>query len=81
MTMQKKAPPTPGEMWRAGKFKSDDEARGAFRLAHEQWRVGAALRIAGNDTHGFPAALTTHMGLTMDELTSWHHDESLPSLR
>jgi hypothetical protein len=50
-------------------FKNEDEARGAFRLAHQQ----------GLD--GMGKTTCEWMGLTPDEYNKWMKDDSLPAKR
>lgn len=53
--------------YRGGHFKNDDEARGAFRLAHQQ----------GLD--GMGKSIQEWMGLTEEEFNRWMRDDALPS--
>lgn len=53
--------------YRAGHFKSDEEAQGAFRLANQQ----------GLD--GMGASVREWMGLTPDEYSAWYSKDILPS--
>jgi len=58
---------TPVSWWyRHGAFKSDDEARGAFRLAYVQALDGMGSGIA------------QWMGLTESEAAEWIYHERLP---
>jgi hypothetical protein len=58
---------TPVSWWyRKGAFKSDDEARGAFRLAYVQALDGMGTGIA------------QWMGLTDSEAAEWMRNERLP---
>lgn len=50
----------------AGYFESDNEARGAFRLAYQQGLDGMGTSIAD------------WMGLTEQEYDAWMRDDSLP---
>lgn len=52
--------------YRAGKFDNDDQARGAFELAHQQAMDGMGAS---------PAAW---MGMTEDEYNAWMRDGTLP---
>ena len=48
-------------------FTSDEEARGAFRLAYEQ------------ATDGMGCSVAEWMGLTEEELEAWKRSEQLPN--
>lgn len=52
--------------YRAGRFKTDEEARGAFMLAYQQ----------GMD--GMGAAPADWMGMTDDEYDAWMRADALP---
>jgi hypothetical protein len=52
--------------YRAGHFKTDEEALGAFKLAHQQ-----AL-------DGMGASHAEWMGLTADEFNAWMRTDALP---
>ncbi len=49
-----------------GHFKNDDEARGAFKLAHQQGLDGMGKSIAD------------WMGMTDDEYNQWMMNDQLP---
>ena len=53
--------------YKAGHFKSDEEAQGAFKLAHQQ----------GLD--GMGASVREWMGLTPDEYGAWYSKDILPN--
>ena len=53
--------------YRGGHFQSDDEARGAFRLAHQQ----------GLD--GMGTSIQEWMGLTQAEFDAWMRSDALPA--
>jgi hypothetical protein len=50
-----------------GQFKNDDEARGAFRLAHLQ------------GLEGMGPSTVDWMGLTQAQFDAWMRDDELPS--
>lgn len=54
------------EWYRHGHFDNEDEARGAFKLAHQQ-----AL-------DGMGASHNEWMGLTEEERAEWHRHDTLP---
>jgi len=60
---------TVAQWYRTGLFNSEEEARGAFRLAHQQ----------GLD--GMGTGVSAWMGLNEQEYDSWMRDDSLPPKR
>ena len=60
---------SPVMYWYASRyFKNEDEARGAFRLAHQQ----------GLD--GMGRSISEWMGLTPEQYDAWMRDDALPPL-
>ncbi len=55
-----------GYWYKHGRYRSDDEARGAFDLAHQQYLDGLGETAA------------QWMGLTADEFNAWYADGTLP---
>lgn len=55
--------------YRQGHFATDDEARGAFKLAYQQGMDGMGLSVAH------------WMGLTEPEYDAWIRDDALPETR
>jgi len=55
--------------YKAGHFASDEEARGAFKLAYQQGLDGLGRSIA------------QWMGLTEDQFNAWMRSEKIPSRR
>jgi len=61
---------SPAMYWyRHGHFRSDDEARGAFRLAHQQGLDGL-----GPSTQAW-------MGMTDEEFAAWMREDALPPMK
>lgn len=54
--------------YRNNMFKNEDEARGAFKLAHQQGLDGLGASVAG------------WMGLTPEQYDAWMRNDSLPRL-
>lgn len=55
--------------YRNGHFRNDEEAQGAFKLAHQQGLDGM-----GSSIHEW-------MGLTPEEYAAWYRDDTLPPLK